>query len=152
MAIASVVLGENIDPTTFGNAVVDFINNIQAAKVDTAQTTASATYVDLATVGPSVTCVTGTTALCMVSSLFNHSVINNTGMISVAVSGATTLAAADARSVFEFEPNVGNSSTLSGLILLTGLTAGSNTFTAKYRTTAATATFTYRTLAVIPLA
>lgn len=61
------------------------------------------------------------------------------GFVSVAVSGATTQAASDTNAI-QLQAGAGTSgfisSTLSALYMLTGINAGSNTFTLKYRTTA----------------
>ena len=66
--------------------------------------------------------------------------------MSFAVSGATTLAASDARSITVH----GNATTtVTKTFLVTGLTNGSNTFTAKYRSTV-TGTFANRILIVHP--
>jgi hypothetical protein len=72
-----------------------------------------------------------------------------------AVSGATTLAASDAQSLVAGilggggapRPDMQGSATY----LVTGLTAGSNTFTAKYRVDGSTGTFANRNIIVIPL-
>lgn len=127
------------------------LQEIAAARVDTAQGTTSTSYTDLSTTGPAVTLTTGTTALVLLSSLANNTAANNTNFFGVAVSGATTLAASDANGVWGFDANSANSDTISGLVLLTGLTAGSNTFTMKYRVNAGTGTFTYRTIAAVAL-
>lgn len=79
---------------------------------------------------PSVTLTTGTTALLMLS----MSIVTSSGIAgaigSVAVSGATTLAASDNWMVVN--GNTG-SITSARTIILTGLTAGTNTFTIQYR-------------------
>ena len=124
---------------------------VDAARIDTSQTTASATYVDLATVGPVVTEVTGTSVLVIVN--FRFTVASTTpSFVSVAVSGATTRAAADADAC----PAVCQVSSAgpvpcSAMILLTGLTAGTNTFTMRYRAGAGTPAFSFRSLAVLRL-
>jgi hypothetical protein len=106
------------------------------ATVATAQTTSSATYTDLATSGPAVTVTTGTKALVIVSSAMRDTGgTNNTGYMSYAVSGATTVAATDASAIafVSTSTTAGNIFRFSAASVVT-LTAGSNTFTAKYRT------------------
>jgi len=120
------------------------------AAVATNQTTTSTAYTDLATAGPAVTLTTGTKALVIVGCGIYNSAVNDTWM-GFAVSGATTIAAADASAL-----NIGGSNgtisiTASRAILLTTLTAGSNIFTAKYRVTAGTGYFLNRSIAVIDL-
>lgn len=123
-----------------------------AARVDTSQTTTSTTYVDLATAGPAVTVTTGTRALVMLSGFCQGSIVNAQAWISVAVSGATTIAAADSNAMHYQAYTGGGGGQIGTTILITGLTPGSNTFTAKYRTVAtATGTFAYRTIAVVAL-
>lgn len=119
----------------------------QSASVNTQQTTTSSTYTDLSTVGPTVSIQTGTSALVTVSTMS----YNNDGVyfawMSFAVSGATTLAASDD---YAAASRYGNQTSVSKTFLLTGLTAGVNTFTAKYKASAlTTAQFHYRCLTVV---
>jgi hypothetical protein len=122
------------------------------AQTNSFQATSSTTYVDLGTV-TSVTLTTGTSALC----IFHASAVNatsNAGIyVSVAVSGATTVAATDDISNYIQTPSSSLGiyfPTCSGHIF-TGLTAGSNTFTIKYRTNPGTATFGTRGIQVVAL-
>jgi hypothetical protein len=106
----------------------------QSASVATSQTTASTTYVDLTTVGPSVTMNTGTSVMITLSCTTWPSIAGGFGYMSVAVSGATTLAAADGNGILATHSSALYAQTPSRTFLLAGLTGGSNTFTAKYRT------------------
>src|SRR5215471_3152234 len=120
------------------------------AVVATSQNTASTTYVDLGTVGPAVTLETGTQALVTVGATMTNGTINDGAAMSFAVSGATTLAAADANAVYLQNVASGQNFGYSFVSLVTGLTAGSNTFTAKYRAvTGGTATFVNRNIVVV---
>lgn len=132
-------------------SVADFINNIKAARVDTSQTCTSGSFVDLATVGPQVSCKTGASALVFLQTTHNNTTLNAADVMGVAVSGATTLAAADANSIYEPELYIAGSGVMAGFVVLTGLTPGVNVFTAKYRVTAITGTFFNRMIAVVPL-
>lgn len=121
----------------------------QSATVATAQNAGSfGSYVDLTTSGPSVTLDTGTTALVTLESAFN-STGNVTVNLGVAVSGATTLAASDANGYGPITivalANGGGSRTF----LLTGLTAGSNTFKMQYKASAGTTAFLRRDITVV---
>ena len=132
---------------------VHWVNLIpDGATVLTSQTTSSGTLGDLATVGPSVTIDTGTSALVSVSCFaFNTLGAGNTAFMSPAVSGASSIAASTnfgARTTF-WTSNA--SVSMSGFFIMTGLTAGSNTFTAKYSTDGSTISFGNRYLIVIPL-
>lgn len=119
------------------------------ASVATSETTASASYVDLTTPGPAVTVATGTKAIISINS---RSVTSANGAYSTyawALSGATTLAAADAQS--------GHVSGTSSVIdanagrqyYYASLTAGNNTVTMKYKSSSGTGTFDKRHIIVI---
>ena len=117
---------------------VNPISNVASAQVLTAQTTSSTSYTDLATAGPAVTLTTGTSALVLViAGYVDLSAVGPGCAMSFAVSGATTIAASDDyRGVLSADSGY-NASSIAMLTKLTTLTAGSNTFTAKYRQTAA---------------
>ena len=120
----------------------------QYAEVLTLQTTTSTSYVDLATVGPSITATTGTTALVTFTVTTDATTIaSDQGFASVAVSGATTVAANDNWSTVT---RLGGSFvTESRTYGFTGLTAGSNVFTLKYKNSSgATSRFSNRGLVV----
>jgi hypothetical protein len=112
----------------------------------TSGTTTSTSFTTLTGGGtnPSVTLVTGTTALIAVSTS-QSATSGFTVITSVAVSGATTLAAADERGTLTTGSTAFRS---SDVFILTGLTAGTNTFTLNYRTAGGTATVQYRNLTV----
>ncbi len=124
------------------------------AFVATGETTTSTAYADLTTVGPSVTATTGTMAWVFVSAFANNDTPSASSSFSHAVSGATVAAASDNhRGVYVREG--GTSGTTGGrftaALLRTGLTAGSNTFTVKYKASAGTATFSDRSISILPL-
>lgn len=120
--------------------------------ISTLETTASAAFVDLATVGPAVTVTTGTTAIVFLRSQMSHSVINDNALASYAVSGATTIAAADGRGLIHDGHPAAEFLRYGIVDWQSGLTPGSNTFTMKYRTSdGATASFSRRFIAVLPL-
>jgi hypothetical protein len=108
----------------------------------TDESTGSATYVDLATIGPTVTMVTGSEVLIDIgASMRRPGGAGFNGHISIAVSGATTLAASDDNASMASSPGGSFEMCLSRTFRLTGLTPGTNTFTMKYR---ATSTFNYQ--------
>ena len=109
-------------------------------------TTTSTSFGNLADgITTSVTVSTGTQALVLIYSTIDNSGTNRTWM-SYQVSGATATAADDTRSI-----NQGTSSNVRwGATFLSTLTAGSNTFTLRYRVTAGTGTFAVRRIGVIP--
>jgi hypothetical protein len=116
--------------------------------VATTEACSSATYVDLATVGPVVTIRTGTSALVTVSATIDTQGANRGGTMSFAVSGATTIAALDANSVFAYSLDGDVYVAVSRTYLLTGLTAGVNTFTAKYKQQGGNVNFLRRSLSI----
>lgn len=93
----------------------------------------------------SVTLVTGTTALVSLGALIYSTTAGNSWM-SVAVSGAGTVAAATGvTSVY----NAGTTGIISGrTFVLSGLTAGTNTFTLQYQAGAYTGNYQDRTIVV----
>lgn len=118
------------------------------AAVDTSQTTTSTSYTDLATAGPAVTLTTGTKAWVTLSAgIFQNSDIFES-LMSFAVSGATTRAAADDDALSAIPSANGDGVQASFTMLVTGLTAGSNVFTAKYRVLGGTGTFRNRKISV----
>jgi hypothetical protein len=116
------------------------------ATVATSEGTATTSYTDLATSGPAVTMTTGTVAEVTLTAAISNSAANLSGM-SFAVSGASTVPAADSRAVIV----TGTSQMRVSVTTVMSVTAGSNVFTAKYRAAAGTATFVNRELIVRPI-
>lgn len=122
--------------------------------VGTSETTSGNSYGDLATVGPSVTRTTGSRAM-----VFFACRMWNTGSAythaSYEVSGATSIAASDAKSIaVRLTSGQGDGSAggrHAGHQMETGLNPGLNTFTMKYRVSAGTGRYDERHLFVIPL-
>ena len=121
------------------------------ATVATQQTTTSTSYTDLATSGPAVTVTTGTKVLVIISAgeIRNQNSSGECDM-SFAVSGATTVAAADATSVGITSAASNETFRPTGAFIIT-VTAGSNTFTAKYRVGGGTGVFANRRISVVNL-
>jgi len=100
--------------------------------VATGQTTTSTSYTDLATVGPTATITTGTKALVFITSNIDNQSNHGQGHVGFAVSGASTVAAADTKALHYYSN--GNIALQYGAAYyISGLTAGSNTFTLKYK-------------------
>jgi hypothetical protein len=120
------------------------------SSVSTLEGTSSGGYTDLTTVGPAVTVTTGTKALVIISCELRPDT-NAAPTVGCAVSGATTQSADDDR---KLRKNWGNDEYISAsyATLFTGLTAGSNTFTLKYKNEGSgTANFRYRRVTVIDM-
>ncbi len=161
-ALLNEQLRDNINETAPGIAtaagrmiVTDAANSIveripTAANVQTNETTASTSFTDLATAGPAVTVVTGTTALVIVTANISNDTVNALGFMGYAVSSATTVAASTALSLAHQSKLASDQGSASWAQLKTGLTAGSNVFTAKYSVTGGTGSFRFRVITVIP--
>lgn len=140
------------DGTGIGDATITpdhLATGAATAVVATSQTTTSSSYTDLATVGPAVTVTIGANGIALVSVSVRASTSTTGGaFMSYAVTGATTTAASTPLSV-----GTASTTAVRGGIafLITGLAAGSTTFTAKYSVTTGTGTFEDRRIAVIPL-
>lgn len=131
------------------NLVRALAMNVQ--HIATAETQAASTaYGGLSTTGPVVTVTTGTLVLVLLSCQASRSAAGNSAYMSVAVSGATTIAAADSNAAINQSAGTGTNTLFVAKVLT--VTAGSNTFTAKYRNDGgSTWTFQNRTMIVIPL-
>jgi hypothetical protein len=122
---------------------------ILAANVDTSETTASTSYVDLATAGPSVTLTTGTKALIWINCQLGNSSTGSSAA-SYGISGATTAAPADSISLVA-DNTAGGTSQRYGACDLRTVTAGSNTFYMQYRVSGGIGTFQRRRIQVMAL-
>ena len=121
------------------------------ARINTAETTASSTYVDLATAGPSISVVTGTIAIVLFACEMADNVVNSLTKCSVQVSGASSVAASDSW-MLSMDGNATNNFSRGAMThVFTGLTAGTNTFMMKYAVGSNTGTFKTREINVIPL-
>lgn len=116
--------------------------------VATNEATALTTYVNLATVGPTVTVTTGTQALVLIYCALSSSTAAGRSWMAYGITGATALAAGTDRAI---GLDGVLTQAIGAMFLQTGLTSGSNTFQAKYTATGATSSFSNRRIAVIPL-
>jgi hypothetical protein len=119
--------------------------------VGTSQATASTTYVNLATTGPTVTITTGTRALVILGCSASNNVVGNAARMGIDVSGATTSAASDTNSYMISSGNASDAYQGCWTTLYDPINAGSNTFQAKYRAvTAGSASFSNRVVSIMP--
>jgi hypothetical protein len=118
--------------------------------VATAQTTTSTSYTGLTTAN-TVTLTTGTKALVLLQSKLSNGTTGQTARASFAVSGASTVAAGDNNAIYITPYSGGEGGAFGGSFYLTGLTAGSNTFTMQFRVGSGTGTFEYRQITVIDM-
>ena len=116
----------------------------------TLATTTSASYVTTLTsdgTAISATLSTGTSALVTINAIsYNSSA--QTNYLSFDVSGATTLAASDTNGSLVAVYTGSATATHSRSWIVTGLTAGTNTFRLNYKTTSSTASYLTRSIAV----
>jgi hypothetical protein len=145
-----VLTADSAETTGLKWAAVSASPSSASATVSTTQTTTSSTYTDLATVGPAVTITTGTKALVIVTARANISVVGESAFFSYAVSGATTISASDTVGA-QANFGAGTNGRYSAVSRLSTLTAGSNTFTMKYRRGANTGEYSDREIIVIDL-
>ena len=127
--------------------------NTGFASVGTSESTTSTSYTNLTTT-LSTTVTTGTKALVTITVGFQNGAIANVGSFaSFDVTGATTLAASDTYATRFFAASSSNLLVNgSGTWVVTGLTAGSNVFTAKYKSESGVlSNFVLRTISVVNL-
>jgi hypothetical protein len=98
-----------------------------------------------------VTVTTGSTALVIVSARMSNSTASASCYAAVTVSGASSVAAQDAAALKYRSSNANDDLRASAANLMTGLTPGSNSFTAQYRVTSGTGTFLERRVLVMAL-
>lgn len=132
------------------NAIAERISN--TITVATSETTSTTTYTNLTTVGPQVPITTGTKAIGLWSSTSGNNTSGQNSFMSVSVSGATpTQVGQDAYSL-RFQSFGTNARHRASCVhMWTGLTSGSNTFTAVYKVDAGIGTWLDRELIIIPL-
>lgn len=137
--------------TSGANSIAERV--ITESSVATTELTTSTSATDLATVGPSVTVTTGTTALVMWSCETTTDTPGQSALIDFAVTGASSRSATTATAL-KFTPSTNGYAHRAGTFTIaTGLTAGSNTFTLKYWTTGGGSTgfFALRRIVVLGL-
>jgi len=131
--------------------------NITAASVATDETTSSVSFTDLATPGPAVTVTIGSSGIAILTlSAYMYLATGSASPLAqcylgYAASGANTTSPVLGNTLWISNPvsgaaNVGHAA--SRVLYLTGLSAGSTTFTCKYATVTATAHFSNRTILV----
>jgi len=137
--------------TTAANTIVERI--FTTGVTDVSESTSSTSYVNLATVGPTVTVTSGTKAVVIVGGRVGPVTTGATASVKMswAISGATTRAASDEWATGGVGMTVNGVLYTSRWYLATGLTAGSNTFQAKYAVSSGTGDFDHRSIHVLPL-
>ena len=137
--------------TTAANALIQ--RNPTVLMIPFYDATATTTYVDLPNgAGPAFSVANGTACLISVGATLYNSNAGLGSRMTFALSGSNTLSATDDNSFYAESGTAGDtfSGTWTGVRM--AMTAGTTTFTAKYRTTAGggTSTFAHRVIAVVP--
>jgi hypothetical protein len=145
-----VLTADSAEATGLKFATPTTSTNSASVNVDTVQATTSTSYTDLNTV-QSVTLTTGTKAVVFLSAQIQNNAVSDT-WASVAISGATTVTADDAYAVRVRLPTANVPYRVGAHRYFSSLTAGSNTFTMKFKATGGnTANFGDRTITVIDM-
>lgn len=116
----------------------------------TSESTATTTYTDLATAGPTASVNCGSKCLVFITARTENSLSNSASYVGYEISGATSRAATDNEAIEDDGRTAANSVRWSVASLATGLTPGVNNFTLKYRAGSGTATFASRQVIVFP--
>lgn len=151
-APAKATTGGQLFVSTAANTIS--ARSVASATVLTQETTTSTTYADLATPGPSVAVTTGTQAFVWIASHISQTTATANTAASFEVSNAGSgvyQPATDNWSVLWQPPATGGGMRAGSILLLPALVAGSNTFKMKYRASAGTGSFQWRTIMVLPL-
>lgn len=119
--------------------------------IQTLQTTASSSYVDLPSVGPTVTVTSGARALVALTCNMESNVAGGISNMAVDISGASSEGPTESNSLRYESGTSGDSIQATFSTIYTTLTPGENRFRAKYKTNGAgTSTFSARKVCVLP--
>lgn len=125
---------------------------IKSSRVAATQGLTSSSYIDLATVGPSVTCETSTTAIVFLNATITPGTTDTSCGMSFGVTGDSNRPAADKDAILIDGTTGGNALRVGTNIFVTDLTPGINVFTAKYKSGgSANTNFNDRFIGVLPL-
>lgn len=127
------------------NSLLEVSNNGSTYTGGGTDTTNSNTYTTL-TGGPALTITTTTKASILQTCRCGMDTAGSRCFYSHAVSGASTIAANDNTAVMMDAHSVARQITMAALALQSSLTAGSNTFTANFRTVSNIGTWSWRQL------
>ncbi len=143
--------------TTFGGLMIGAGPNSIVERfggsdfIGDAETTTSTTYADLATVGPTVTCTTGTRAFLFMTCATSTNVASVSTNMACEVSGQTSKPASDIGSCQMDGLAIDKAMHIGICGFFEDLVPGENTFTAKYKCLSGNiATFANRALTVMP--
>jgi hypothetical protein len=120
--------------------------------VETEERSIATSYGDLATPGPAISVEIGSTgqALVHLYAALSNTTGGNATHMSYAVSGGTTVAATDGRSIAYTPGSNFRGARFTGTFHVFGLAPGVHTFTAKYRVSGGEGIWTNRRIMVVP--
>lgn len=130
-----------------------------AARVNTDETTTSTNFIDLDTIGPSVTVTSGSICLVLNKADIYNSAANQAGGMAFDIQGTqadgsdgTQLEARDSWMCMTDGVSLGSGNSAMNCVLISSIVPGTNTFTSKYKVgnSANTGHFRYRVIAVFP--
>jgi hypothetical protein len=108
-------------------------------------------YADLTTAGPAITVTCGTIAIVFFAAGMSVAANDSSALTSVGVTGASSVAASDTWAI-QMDGITANNVVRYGMThVFTGLTAGTNTFTVKYKAGGSASTWRNREIGVLPL-
>lgn len=149
-AVAKGTTASSYFATYSANLIVERFAATQT--VLTSETSTSLNWTDLTTVGPTLTCTTGTKALVLFNARQSNATTNAFVACSVAVTGTTSIPAhVNWAWSSDGKVTVSQSERNFGMHLFDTLNAGSNTFTMQYLVASGTGTWLDRELVVLPL-
>ncbi len=129
------------------NAANDLVErNWDRGLISTSENTTSTSYTDLTTTGPTVSSLSSTSNVIVVVTATTNNSGGSNNYMSFAISGDATLAADDSRALLVSSTSIQAS---SAVFTVTGVT-GSCTYTAKYRVSGGTGTWSNRYIVVVP--
>jgi hypothetical protein len=119
--------------------------------VETSEATTSTTYTDLATTGPTDSATASQLLLITITADITNNTAGASGRATFDITGASTIAAADARALRVTVPSVtGPGNVRASVTTAMGVAAGTCTVRTVYRASAGTASFANRRLIIIP--
>lgn len=121
------------------------------AKVAASESTSSTSFIDLETVGPSVTTYTGSRVIIFISGSMTNSFDAATSIIGYEITGSETQAATDTSSLTIDGVETDKKSQRCQIILEENIKPGLNTFKLKYKVGSNTGNFSDRFIGVWPL-
>jgi hypothetical protein len=142
----------NVHANNVAAAINTIVNGLRSAFVSTSEAYATAAWGDCATTTDQVTVTIGQSgvALVFISASIAPSAAGVAGYLSIAASGANTIAAGNVPNIMYQAPGASYGGLYGNMAPLQGLSPGSTTFKLKYYVVGGSANFSTRFITVIP--